>query len=333
MTAITLTTAQRSALRGLAHGLPVTVHIGQGGVTPAVLKEVDIALGVHGLIKVRVLVAEREERAAMLDTLADSLFCAPVQHIGRMLVLWRARPEDAMPAAVPAKTGAQGVAGRSGAARGKLGVRADAGRAPGSRSGSTRSRGEGFETRAAKPRAGAAALSPSGSRPPRPSRTAGADGFAADRPRVPRRPVAAAPVERPRAPRRDGEDVAEARPRVPRATGAMTGQDRPRGGRPARGRDDGLEARPKARAGGPGTEHARPVSEDRERGAGYATERPRRGGYAADKPRNPGGRTGAGAPRPASAGAGRSGPGRAGPARGGPGGAGGSGRPRKPGRD
>ncbi|MDE3011836.1 MAG: YhbY family RNA-binding protein, partial [Pseudomonadota bacterium] len=98
MTAISLTPVQRSALRGLAHGLPVTVHIGQGGVSEAVLKEVDIALTVHGLLKVRVLLADRDEREAMLAQIADALFCAPVQHIGRILVLWRARAEDAVPA-------------------------------------------------------------------------------------------------------------------------------------------------------------------------------------------------------------------------------------------
>lgn len=95
MPAIELTPAERKVHKAAAHHLAPVVHIGAEGLTPAVTKEADAALKAHGLIKVRVLSDDREARAAMLATLADSLGAAPIQHIGKLLVLWRPRPEKA----------------------------------------------------------------------------------------------------------------------------------------------------------------------------------------------------------------------------------------------
>ncbi len=67
--------------------------IGGDGLTPAVKKEADAALKAHGLIKVRVFSDDRAAREAMLATLADELGAAPIQHIGKLLVLWRPVPE------------------------------------------------------------------------------------------------------------------------------------------------------------------------------------------------------------------------------------------------
>jgi len=69
--------------------------IGGDGLTPAVKKEADAALKAHGLIKVRVFSDDRPAREAMLQTLADNLNAAPIQHIGKLLVLWRPIPEKA----------------------------------------------------------------------------------------------------------------------------------------------------------------------------------------------------------------------------------------------
>lgn len=93
MTILILTPAERSAKRSQAHGLKPVVLIGDQGVTEAVLAEIDRALCVHGLIKVRVAGEDRDQRAAAQDTICDRLGCAPVQAIGRILVLWR-EPRD-----------------------------------------------------------------------------------------------------------------------------------------------------------------------------------------------------------------------------------------------
>ena len=66
--------------------------IGGDGLTPAVQHEVDAALNAHGLIKVRVFSDERTTRETIFTTLADALSAAPIQHIGKLLVLWRPMP-------------------------------------------------------------------------------------------------------------------------------------------------------------------------------------------------------------------------------------------------
>ena len=93
MTAIQLTPAQRKDKRADAHHLDPVVMIGGDGLTPAVVKEVDAALNSHGLIKVRVFSDERITRNTFFETLASQLNAAPIQHIGKLLVLWRPMPE------------------------------------------------------------------------------------------------------------------------------------------------------------------------------------------------------------------------------------------------
>lgn len=104
MPALELTIAERKAHRADAHHLDPVVMIGNDGLTPAVIKETDAALNAHGLIKVRVLGDDRGQREAMYLQLADQLNAAPIQHIGKLLVLWRPKPkkekvldEDRMP--------------------------------------------------------------------------------------------------------------------------------------------------------------------------------------------------------------------------------------------
>jgi RNA-binding protein len=92
MTAIQLTPAQRKDKRADAHHLDPVVMIGGDGLTPAVVKEIDAALNSHGLIKVRVFSDERETRVTFFETLANQLNAAPIQHIGKLLVLWRPMP-------------------------------------------------------------------------------------------------------------------------------------------------------------------------------------------------------------------------------------------------
>lgn len=68
--------------------------IGNAGLTPAVLHEIDVNLLAHKLIKVRVFSDEREARAALLERICNELDAAPVQHIGKLLVLHRERPAE-----------------------------------------------------------------------------------------------------------------------------------------------------------------------------------------------------------------------------------------------
>lgn len=88
-----LTPVERSALRSEAHALNPIVLIGEAGLTPAVLKEIDAGLDSHGLIKVRVFGDDREARIAMYNTMCENLKAAPVQHIGKLLVIYRPQKE------------------------------------------------------------------------------------------------------------------------------------------------------------------------------------------------------------------------------------------------
>ena len=66
--------------------------IGNDGLTAAVVKETDLALNAHGLIKIRVLGDDRQTREVIFQALANQLKAAPIQHIGKLLVLWRPKP-------------------------------------------------------------------------------------------------------------------------------------------------------------------------------------------------------------------------------------------------
>ena len=84
--------AQRRALRARAHALNPTVIIGDAGLTAPVLAEIERSLASHELIKVRVAGEGRERRESLLTEICETLSAAPVQHIGKILVIYREKP-------------------------------------------------------------------------------------------------------------------------------------------------------------------------------------------------------------------------------------------------
>jgi RNA-binding protein len=86
---VELTEKQKKYLRGLAHGRDPVVLIGQSGLSPAVLKEFETAIGAHELVKVRARVGDREERDAIFAELASHSASALVQRIGNVGVFYR----------------------------------------------------------------------------------------------------------------------------------------------------------------------------------------------------------------------------------------------------
>jgi putative YhbY family RNA-binding protein len=90
---IILSPTERRALRARAHALEPVVMIGDQGLTAAVIREIERSLKAHELIKVRASNDEREERDGWLEEICNALNAAPVQHIGKMLVIWRENPE------------------------------------------------------------------------------------------------------------------------------------------------------------------------------------------------------------------------------------------------
>ncbi len=85
---LTLSVSERLVLKGRAHSLKPTVMIGNAGLTETVLKEIAAELKRHELIKIRVMGDDRELRATMFTEICTQLHAAPVQHIGKMLVVY-----------------------------------------------------------------------------------------------------------------------------------------------------------------------------------------------------------------------------------------------------
>ena len=88
-----LTTRERAALKARAHALEPVVRVGHAGVTDAMLAEIDRALEAHELIKVKIGEGDRDTRRDHAETMAARTGAAVVQSVGRVLVLWRPRPE------------------------------------------------------------------------------------------------------------------------------------------------------------------------------------------------------------------------------------------------
>jgi RNA-binding protein len=85
-----LTPAQRQFLKGLAHNRQAVVMIGNQGLTAAVLKEIERGLDAHELIKIKTASDEPETRRAWLEEICSATSAAPVQQIGKVLVIYRA---------------------------------------------------------------------------------------------------------------------------------------------------------------------------------------------------------------------------------------------------
>jgi len=94
MPELMLNSAQRQALKARAHELRPVVLLGAAGLTEMVLREIDRALTVHELVKIKVPVDNRGERAQVGAEVAEKLSAAKVQSIGKMIVLFRPRPES-----------------------------------------------------------------------------------------------------------------------------------------------------------------------------------------------------------------------------------------------
>lgn len=88
-------------MRAKAHHLHPVVIVGQQGLTPAVMREIEVNLRAHELMKIRVFNDDRAARDQMLEQICGELDAAPVQHLGKLLVVWRPAPV----AAISAPTG------------------------------------------------------------------------------------------------------------------------------------------------------------------------------------------------------------------------------------
>ena len=62
------------------------------------MHEIDVNLNAHELVKVRVFDGDRDERERLLAQICADLNAAPVQHLGKIVTVWRPSPDVAEPA-------------------------------------------------------------------------------------------------------------------------------------------------------------------------------------------------------------------------------------------
>lgn len=231
-----LSGSAKRALRAAAHHLDPVVMIGDKGLTSAVLHEIDIALAAHALIKVRVASDDREQRVAFMNDICAKLACESVQHLGKLLVLWRNKEGDDGVLADDEATEVVASASRNRGPRKKLpttddsGFRRPSASDPRPREGRTYTQRDDAAPRFAKPSGGFS--KPDG------------DRYAAPRGRAPAQRGADTPVENRRF--RRGSDAAPPDTRPPREGWAprnRRGEGRTEngatGGYGQRSRDDG----------------------------------------------------------------------------------------------
>ena len=92
-----LTTSDRRELKARAHSLKPVVMIGNDGLTPSVIAEINRALKSHELIKIRVTGDDRNARAAALLEICTQTGAEPVQHIGKILGIFKMSPPEEKP--------------------------------------------------------------------------------------------------------------------------------------------------------------------------------------------------------------------------------------------
>ena len=88
-----LSDAQRKHLRRLGHDRQPVVLIGNPGLSPNLVAEMDQALAHHELVKVRARVGDRDLRDDLLAELASQTRSELVQRIGHVALYYRAHPE------------------------------------------------------------------------------------------------------------------------------------------------------------------------------------------------------------------------------------------------
>ena len=88
-----LTPSQRRYLRAQAHALNPVVSVGQHGLSDTVIREIAVSLDAHELIKIRIFSDDRAAREELQKRICDDLGAAAIQHIGKLLIIYRPHPE------------------------------------------------------------------------------------------------------------------------------------------------------------------------------------------------------------------------------------------------
>jgi len=88
-----LTNKQIRHLRSLAHDSKPVVIVGDKGLTQAVIGEIDNALEIHELIKVKIRTDDRDERQKMIESISKKTGSVKVQRVGHIVTLFKRNKE------------------------------------------------------------------------------------------------------------------------------------------------------------------------------------------------------------------------------------------------
>jgi len=98
-----LNAAAKKALKARAHSLNPILQLGEKGLTDSVVTEIERAIAAHELIKIRAAPLNRDEREVALASICERTNSHPVQHIGKMLIVYRQKPQAEAPKAPRAR--------------------------------------------------------------------------------------------------------------------------------------------------------------------------------------------------------------------------------------
>lgn len=87
-----MNSARKKQLKAQAHLLKPVIIVGQSGLTESVLKETEVTLDMHELIKIKIR-AEKEERKKIREQMVAKTHAELIQSIGQIIVLYRKKPE------------------------------------------------------------------------------------------------------------------------------------------------------------------------------------------------------------------------------------------------
>src|SRR3972149_4723009 len=89
--------AARRSLKARAHALSPVVTVSRAGLSEGVVAEIDRCLKAPELIKIRVTGEDRVQREALLAQICARSGATAVQHIGKVLVVYREIPSTPPP--------------------------------------------------------------------------------------------------------------------------------------------------------------------------------------------------------------------------------------------
>ena len=97
-----LTKKRKYQLKGEAHAIKPSVLLGNKGLTPAVIDEINYALNAHELIKIKLTGVERAEKEGVINQVCLALDAHLIQLVGHNVTLYRKNPEPIVQIIKPA---------------------------------------------------------------------------------------------------------------------------------------------------------------------------------------------------------------------------------------